>query len=597
MAKLQDLPRRDPPQTSSDRLDSWKEIAAHLNRNVRTVQRWERAEGLPVHRHLHASRGSVYASAAELDRWWRERAAVLDVHDEPSPERQAREERTSFTPHWILVAGIAIVAIAAAAVAAWRTGSPDSGALRAIAVLPFKPIATAEADGRLQLGLTEAVIAQLSHLKSLRVEPLARVRRFDALEQDPLEAGRALRVDAVVEGHFQLSGDKLLVRTRLLRTDDGTALAVNEWDEPFRNILTVKSRVAESLADALGLTLSAADRARLRGSETTSPEAFRHYLYGRYHLEVRNATRIRDAEREFNEALTFDPNYARAHAGLAIALISLAWLDVRPGYEVFAPAKAAAERALAIDDSVALAHTALGYVHDYFEYDPAAAQSEHLRAMALDTRDVWVLRAYASFLMRRDAFDEALAVIDRAIDLDPTAPLSIRHKGMILYVARRYDACVAETRRTLTLDPGDTTIAYPWLGSCLEQQGRQPDAVDAYGRALIARGYQARAERLDRIYRSAGSTAYWREQLPEAADPPALAKIHAHLGNTEAALEQFARGYETRAPWINNANYPEWDALRADPRFQELRRRIGRSDAINEQLAVSRRAVRVRAAE
>ena len=174
---------------------------------------------------------------------------------------------------------------------------------RSIAVLPFKPLVATEADERLQLGLTEAVINQLSRIKTLRIEPLARVRRFRSLDQDPLEVGRVLRVEAVLEGHFQQMGSGVQVRSRLLRTGDGTALAIDQWHESFSNILDVQGHLAELIAEALEVTLTPAERARIRRQDTNSPEAFRNYLFGRYHLEFRSYERMLEAERELREAL------------------------------------------------------------------------------------------------------------------------------------------------------------------------------------------------------------------------------------------------------------------------------------------------------
>jgi TolB-like protein len=573
----------DTPSVDSDRLDSWKEIAAHLNRNVRTVQRWERAEGLPVHRHLHAARGSVYASAAELDEWWRERAGQSELRDvRPAvPGRRIRR--------WALSAAV-ILGVGAAAVGTWRRESLSQNPPRSIAVLPFKPLAGEQLDEQLRLGLTEALINQLGRIKTLRIEPLARVLRFHASDQDPVEAGRTLGVAAVLEARCRLKGSSVHVRARLLRTLDGSALAVEEWDEPFRNVLAMQGRLAQSIAEALEVRLTPAERVRIGGQDTSDPEAFRHYLFGRYHLEVRSPARMLDAEREFRAALALDPGYAHAHAGLSVALTSMAWLGVRRGIDVMRPAKEAAQKAVAIDESVALAHTGLAYVHDYFEFDPFRAQAEHLRAMELDDRDPWVLRAFASFLMRRDAFDEALGVIDRAIELDPTSPLSNRHKAMVLYVARRYDACIVQSRRTLTLDPHDLSLSYVWLARCLEQQGQLQQAIAAYTKAWGGPGEPAPGERPTPADAAVRWNAYWRRHLESGHGDEGMAAAHVRLNHLGKAMELLERAYEARSPWINNSNQPEWDRLRADPRFQALRARTGRSDDINARLAAIRPA-------
>ena len=471
-----------------------------------------------------------------------------------------------------------------------------STSLRSIAVLPFRPLVATEEDERLQFGLTEAVINQLSRIKTLRVEPLARVRRFGGMNQDPLEAGRALGVEAVVQGHFQLTDSGVRVRSQLLRTVDGAALVTDQWEEPFRNILDAQSQLADSLAQALEPMLGPVDRARIRRQDTRSPEAFRHYLFGRYHMEVRSAERMLQAEREFREALKLDSQYARAHAALSLSLTHTAWLGRRRGIDVMGPAKDAAMKALAIDDSVALAHTALAYVHECFEYDHALSQAAHLRAMELDDQDLWVLRAYGSFLMRRDAFDEAIEVIRRALELDPVSPLSNRHYAMMLYSARRYDECVAISHRTLTIDPNDTSLSYKWLAKCLEQQGKHAEAVDAYEKGRAAQGKPGLADRLRRIYAAQGWHAYWRErlQLVGAQDDAALAPALVRLGNLQEAINTLERAYDSRAPWIGFINQPEWDALLPDPRFQALRLRLGLGDEIKAQMAAARAAARTR---
>jgi TolB-like protein/Flp pilus assembly protein TadD len=456
-------------------------------------------------------------------------------------------------------------------------------------VLPFKPLVADSDDEQLQLGLTEAVIHQLGRIESVKVEPIARVRRYSSPEQDPVAAGRSLGVDGVVSGYVHQSERGVLVRIWLRRTSDGAVLMTRDsTDQPFRDVLEAQSQMSDALIVALQPALTSVERARVSRPDTTNPEAFRHYLFGRYHMEVRTATRMREAEREFREAITLDPKYARAHAALSVALTHSAFLGDRDGVAVMGAAKAAATRALEIDDSVALAHTALGYVLECFEYDQVRSQSEHLRAMALDDHDLWVVRAYASFLMRRGAFDESLAVIQRAVELDPVSPLSNRHHAMLLYAARRYDECIALTRRTLSLDPTDSALSYSWLGRCLEAQGKPGDAVEAYEDGRSARGNPALARRMKRLYHSRGWDAYWREQLRMADENAAAAAALARLGRLKEAVDVYERGVQLREPWVGYINHPQWDPLLQEPRFQVLRQRLGVSNEMSAQLAAAR---------
>jgi tetratricopeptide (TPR) repeat protein len=177
---------------------------------------------------------------------------------------------------------------------------------------------------------------------------------------------------------------------------------------------------------------------------------------------------LREAEREFREALRLDPQYALAQAALALTLAHIPWLGGPPAIEVMGPAKEAALSALANDESVALAHAALARIHEWYDFDPARAQREHLRAMELDDQDQWVLRGYAHFLLNRDAFDEALELNERDLALDPASLLANRYRAQILYVARRYDECVSQSQSNVLLDPRDLVLSYGWLSRCLE---------------------------------------------------------------------------------------------------------------------------------
>lgn len=480
----------------------------------------------------------------------------------------------------------------------WTSGPLQKAApLRSVAVLPFKPLVPAEANQALQLGVTEALINRLSRVESLRVEPLARVRRFDAVDEDPLAAGGRLRSDMVVEGHFQQTAGKVLVRWRLLRTDDGTALAADEWEGDAGSLVHLPGRLASSLVLALGITPSARERERIARTDTSNPEAFRHYLFGRAHLEARSVARAAEAEREFRAALALDPAYARAHAGLALTLTHQAWLGAVRGIDVMEPARQAALEALAHDDSIALAHTALAIVHELFDHDPVSAQAAHMRAMERDDEDLWVLRTYGMFLLRHDGFDEALELSTRTLALDPTSPLSNRHRAQMLYAARRYDECIAISRDTLVLDPHDVSLVLNWLPRCLEALGRRQEAIEARVQSMAAHGAPARGARMMRLFSTRGWDGYWEEER-RREDPSDLATalVSVRLGDHDTAIARLERLYEIRHPWLLFTNHAEWDPLRSDPRFQAIRARARLTDEMNLQLARQRTIGTTRAA-
>ena len=445
---------------------------------------------------------------------------------------------------------------------------PATPPVRSIAVLPFEAVDAAQADEPLQHGMTEAVIAQLSHLRTVRVEPLTRVRAYRAASPGPLEAGRALGVDAVLLGHVQQAGSGVEVRLQLLRTADGAVLTGNHGSQNSKNMVEAQSRVIRTLATALDL--NPAERSRLDRQETSSAEAFRHYSFGRYHLEIFNLERMRQAESEFREAIRLDPQYARAHASLALTLLNTVWLGGRRGIEIRDSAEASALRAIELDESVALSHTVLAHLYQYLDFEPFKAQREHLRAMALDDQDLSVLRAYSFFLLHHDAVEEALAVHRRTIDLDPASPLSTKITAEMLYVARRYDECVGEGRRAAALEPNDANMLLSlFIGRCLEQQGRQREAVDVYEAGRAARGDTALAAHLRRVYAASGWEGYWRERVrtTAAADPGVgAAALHARLGNID---ERDARIAASRGnPFAGR--FLELPGIRSAPRRSTL---------------------------
>lgn len=471
--------------------------------------------------------------------------------------------------------------------------TPNPGR-RSIAVLPFKVAGSTDADVALGQGMTEAVIAQLGRIGTLHVQPLARVRAHTEGNQNPLEAGQALGVDVVVQGYVQHAGGGLQVKLELLRTVDGAKPVTGDWSEAFTNVLVAQNHIVQWLGEHLGLTT--AERARLRRQDTTSAEAFRRYSFGLYHLEVFNRDRMQQAEHEFREAIKLDPHYARAHAALALTMLNTVWLAVRSGIEVRETARGLALKAIELDDSVALAYTVLGHIYQYLDFAPFEAQRAHMRAMELDDEDVSVLRAYSFFLLHHDAFDEAFEVHRRTLQLYPASPLSTRITAEMSYFSRRYDDCVVECENAMTLEPNEATLTLlTLLGRCLEQQGKQREAVEAFERGRAARGEPELAEQLRRAYARSGWTGYWRERLRIQPLSPGVgaASVYARLGQVAQAIQSLERAEALRSLG-GFANAPDLAPLRSDPGFQALLARTGFSQEINAQLAAERAASRAK---
>lgn len=508
---------------------------------------------------------------------------AVGLGDQPGPPVKGRP----WLAPW---SAVAVLVGAAVALGAPRLVSHVPARTMTIAVLPFKPLVPSARDEAFELGMTGSVITRVSQVPELTVKPLASVRPFSPIDQDPVAAGRALGVDAVLESYVHRTAHGLRVMTRLLRSSDGAAIWAGEWDEQGTAALAVEGSISESLVDALQLKLEPGVRASIRRPYTVSVEAQERYFFGKYHLGIRQRQRTEQAEAAFRSAIRMDPAYAPAYSGLAHALIGLTWQAGRPAREAMPLAKEAALEALRLDSSLAEAHAAIGQIQESFELDPDGAERSYQRALALDDQDWLVLFNYAYFLIHRNRLDEATAINERHLRLDPSSALAHRVRASILYVGRRYEECVREARKALELDPANVT-ALGWLARCLEEQGNYDEVVDALeeqrSKARPTQDDQRQAARMWALYRAKGWRAYWTARLAEQQTDRQLtyqptfqlAQIHVRLGQRDAAIETLERLFEERHPSVVWLNHPSWDPLRSDPRLQSILRRTKAPDA------------------
>lgn len=576
--------------STNDRLDSWKEIAARLKRDVSTVQRWEKREGLPVHRHLHNKRGSVYAYTSELDTWWDGRRQRLEAQQAepfaiPEQSRPFQSPRTI----WILsllVLGLIITLAVYAGISSRPASSRVGADLRTVAVLPFKPLVPAAQNDYLELGMADAVITSLSRLRQLIVRPPSAIVKYAGSEQDPIAAGRELRVDAVLDGSIQRLGDRIKVTVRLIRVRDGRPLWADEFERQSADLFDVQRSIAERAAAALALTLSSEEKARLNRRETTNREAYQLYLQGRYFWNKRTEESLRKAVSIFQRATEKDPGYALAYVGLADSYIQLGIDDIGglPPSEAFPKARKAARQALMIDDTLAEAHAAIGFAKLQYDWDWRGAEGELQLAIRLDANYAPAHQWYGLYLSRVGRHEQAIQETIQAYDLDPVSPAISRALGFRLYEARRYDEAVQQLRKTLELEPNYAQARYT-LGLAYVQMGKFGDAIGELQEGIrLSGGSRTITGTLGYAYARAGKTGDARRVLKELMTPPGgryvssynIALIFTGLDDKDRAFEWLERAYQARASrlgWL--AVLPEFDALRPDPRFRDLLRRIG----------------------
>jgi tetratricopeptide (TPR) repeat protein len=390
-----------------------------------------------------------------------------------------------------------------------------------------------------------------------------------------------MRVDYLLEGSVRRSGNRIRVTAKLIQVNDQTQVWMSHYDGELAEIFEVQSDVAGRVARSLTLELLPED-ASLGRPATRNPAAYELYLrachlFGRGTDEAR-----REALARFHETIALDPEYALAHARLANCYISLAADNVMPPEEAYAQAKTAARRALELDESLAPAHAYLALVAMAHDWSWQEAQSGFRRAVDLDPNSAYAHGVYSTFLAAVGRSDDAVAEARRALELDPRSAGRSLTVGTRLLFARRYDAAIDQFQRTLELDP-QYDVAHYYIGKALLEMGRHDEAVVELERAYVASGSPTDLAELARGWAKAGATDRSREALAQLAapggdyvSPTDLAKVHEALGENEAALDRLEQALDVRAADVVFLQVdPDWDGLRAEPRFLELLQRIG----------------------
>ena len=425
-----------------DRLESWKEIAAFLGREVRTVQLWEKSEGLPIHRHQHARQGSVYAFKSELEAWKRARANSPAA---ASAEASGRKFR------WWMAGGLVILIGAAILYATWRRGET----LSSVVVLPFVDLSPQHDQEYFSDGLTEEIIDGLSRGPNLRVVARTSAFAFKGKANDIREIGRQLNVGAVLEGSVRKAGDALRITAQLNRVSDGTHLWSRTYDRQLRDVFAVQQEIAQAIASQLRA-------GAVPGHEAPRDvEAWRLYQQGRFLFnKFEPPESNRKAIERYQEAIERDPNFALAYAGMADAYAYLAENFVVAPKEVMPKAKEAAEKAVALDANSAEAHTSLAAVRLDYDWDVDAAQRELRRALDLNPGYAWAHHWYAHSLEAQGRLDEALKEMRAALALDPFSIAINWDVGNDLVVLRRYDEAERHLKTAMDLFPSNPVIGF-----------------------------------------------------------------------------------------------------------------------------------------
>jgi TolB-like protein/Tfp pilus assembly protein PilF len=478
-------------------------------------------------------------------------------------------------------------AAAGAVPEAEQSSSSPARDLRSIAVLPFANRSARPEDEFFVDGIHDDILSQLARIASLKVISRTSVMAYRDTAKRMRTIGEELGVASILEGGVQRAGDTVRINVQLIdaQTDEHLWAKTYDRDLNAENIFAIQTEMATSIADALRATISPQEAAQLRDLPTESTRAYDLYVRGRYFWNQRTEEGFDRALDYFNQAIEEDPTYALAHAGVALVYVLL-------GHELFAfrhpqdtypKAKAAARAALELDDTLAEAHAVLGDTHLRYDWDWAAAEREHRRAIELNpnypTDRVW----YSHYLLPMGREEESLAQSKKALELDPLNLTANMHLGWHYFYTGQNELAIEQLHKTLELSP-TFVLASHFLGQVYEQQMRFDEAieqfkkaVELYGRApvhvaALAHGYAAsgrRAEAEGLLQELRSSQGY----VPSYE----IAVIYAGLDQRDEALTWLERAYEQKdSSWlVDMALDPRLQALRSEPRFQDLARRLG----------------------
>ncbi len=476
-----------------------------------------------------------------------------------------------------VLVGLAVIAFVALAWWGWNRPVATTGPIRSIAVLPLENLSGDPEQEYFADGMTEALIGGLAKIGALSVISRTSIMRYKQTDKSLPEIAQELHVDAIVEGTVMRAGDRVRITAQLIDARTDRHLWSDRYDRDLRDILALHSEVARAIAGEIELQLSGPEKSG-QAARAVDPGAFEAYLKGRHHWNKRTGAEIRKSIEYFETAIALDPDWALAHSGLAQAYVLLANYDasVRPR-DSMPRARAAAERALELDDELAAAHTALAGVREWYDWDWDGAEAEFQRALELDPSDAVAHFWYA--LHRTMDKQVAIEHAQRARELDPLSMIVGTGMGMVLLYTDEYDRSIETLRATLELDPS-FPIAQVTLAQAYAAKGMYEEAIEVAeqlartdpwprGMVTLAEAYAGAGRREDAL-------RILEEVRGSAIYPLDVASVYAALGEADAAFEWIEKAYEDRdtsITWIRVSS--GLDPLRSDPRFDDLLRRIG----------------------
>ena len=492
--------------------------------------------------------------------------------------------------HYKLTAVVALLIVVAAAAGLWWYFHlrNTAVAIESLAVLPFVNASGNAEVEYLSDGMTDMLITSLSQLPQLSVKARSSVFRYKGKDTSPQQVGKELNVQAILTGRLVQHGNDLTLHIELVDAKTETALWSGDYNRSMTNLVALQGEIARDVSEKLRLRLTSTEKQRLDKRGTENAEAYRAYLKGIFYWNKGLAPGYEKSREYFQQAIDLDPTYALAYSGLAHYYGFASTLGLLPPNENWPKAEAAANKALALDDTAPETYNALAAIKLYYYRDWPSAERYFRRGIELDPNSAEIRAHYSHCLAIFGRGEEALAEAQHSVELEPLSPRLNYFWGEILFFMRQYDRAIDQFRKTLELDPNYVT-AHEDLGDAYEKKGMQREAIAAWAKALTLRGEEQQALILERTYAASGFEAAVRalekqqleklnERMKRGEYVPAFEYVTAftRLGDKEQAFAWLDKAVQERNGFVFRVKVnPIFDQLRDDPRFTELMRRVG----------------------
>lgn len=456
--------------------------------------------------------------------------------------------------------------------------------IRSLAVLPLENLTGDVAQEYFVDGMTDALITRLAQVGALRVISRTSVMHYKGTRKKLPEIAKELNVDAVVEGSVIRSGSNVRITAQLVYAPSDLHLWANQYERNLTDILLLQAEVASAIANEVQVRLTPQERARLTSARPVNPEAYLSYLRGRLHWNKRTEEGMKKGLELFEQALDKDPSYALSHAGVAECYNMMGFWGVAAPHEVSPKAKAAASKALDIDENLAESHAARGWVQFAYAWDWAGAEKELQCAIELNPGYATAHQWYSHLLVYQGRINEALVEVQRTLALDPLSLVMNSSAAYVHILAHRFEEAEEKVRSTIELE-ANFPPAQLFLGRIYEETGRIGEALDALRKAVAISGEMARfLSGLGHGYAVAGQCAEAQKVLDKLVEMARqryvsaydFAVVYAGLRESEPVFAWLEKAYEERSTWLALLKVDSrFDAFRSDLRFEQLLMRLG----------------------